>query len=90
MTWHVRFAALRSLLVGSDTQARGQSCQPTSAVTYGPALPAYPLPRPVGERLQVRALRLYNRDPKAAAVYLDLHHRMEVHISRIKGVCSNG
>ena len=41
--------------------------------TSGPATNASPWLRPDGVPLQVRAHRIHNRDPKAAAIYLRKH-----------------
>ena len=76
MTCRAAFAALRSLLVGSATPVSGPASLPTKNDTYGHAASACPWLRPDGSTqpdLTLRAHRLNNRSPKAAAVYLRKH-----------------
>lgn len=52
---------------------RGFSASATSPDTSGPVKAARAWPKPDGAPLQVRAHRIHNRDPKAAAIYLRKH-----------------
>ena len=49
----------------------------------GPAMNATPWLKPDGVPLQVRAHRIHNRDPKAAAIYLRKHQILD------RGRCSD-
>jgi hypothetical protein len=56
--------------------SRGYTAPKPSPVTYGPAMIATPWQKPDGlqrPNLTLRAHRLHNRSPKAAAVYLRVH-----------------
>ena len=97
MTCRAAFAALRSLLVGSDTPASGRSLPPTSGATSGHVRLAYPLPRDVGEA-QLPALRLallleskrakHLRQSKLAA-QCEADLRRVTHAILAKGSCSD-
>ena len=82
MTWHVPFAAIRSLLWRSDTPAFGQNLTRRSANTYSPASRAYPMPRNGGDLPALRLVLLFEakraRDMRqsklASAIEADLRN----------------
>ena len=52
---------------------RARTAPNPSRDTCGPVINATPWLKPDGVPLQVRAHRIHNRDPKAAAIYLRKH-----------------
>lgn len=89
MTRHAHSAGPRTRLMAMAGKVIAFVYPKTSKASCTPATNATPWLRPAGVSLQVRAHRIHNRNAKAAAIYVDLHQRMQVHLSRTKGACSD-
>jgi len=98
MTWPVRFADLRSLLLGSAGQVTAENLTPPSNPASGLVRLVYPLPKDVGPEqlpalrlallLESRDARMRRQSKLAAAIEADLHR--VTHQILARGKCFNG